>query len=516
MIILQSVSKVVGRVGAYRWILADIEAAFDPNHHYVIFGQRGTGKTTLLRILSGMLAPTRGRVQRYCSVSPPIGSAGRLGGNKTGREIATFFATLYNADPDEVANYTAALSGLGDYMDLPISDLALTLRARLSHAMGYAVPCDIYLVDDTIGTGDADFRQLCKRTFESRSQTSGTIIATRDPRQASSLSDRGGFLHDGKLYLFDGVADAVAAYREIEAYTRADGVPRAEALLKNGEIVRAREYLKQHLSQVDDVAEAYELLADLSLKVGNNSDALEAASAALSRAPDAFRPHLVFAQVAASEGRFSDAIDSALKVLNLVPNHREARMLVARSYESTGMHAEAAAAWANLGPSGNNLTRRLAIRNYVRAGDWMSVLSTTEAALVEQKNDPSLLGLKARSLIELRRWTEAKQALSELVVKDCEAAITMISQLTRTADWPHIPDLLRSLPRSDPTEFQASRAMGPILTFLERKAIAAQKEGHFKPADELFQFITSIDPSKIVPVQSLASPPTSSEDIGPV
>jgi capsular polysaccharide transport system ATP-binding protein len=497
MIVLDAISKSYGRSSARRPVLEEVNAVFEAGGHYVILGQRSSGKTTLLRVLCGLRKPTAGRVRRYGSVSLPAGAAAAIAGTKTCRQLATFLATLYDGDPGEIARFAAAFSGLNDVIDLPVAALSASERVRLGFALTYAIPCDFYLFDDGTVYGEADFRRACAQAFESRRRTGGTIVATRNPRTASSLGDRGGVLHAGNLYLFDTVAEAVETYQQLELSEKVAGLGYAEALLRNGEADKAREHLKQYLAQSEGVAESYELFASLSLKSGNYADAIAASSAALDRTPGSVASYLVLAKVAEQQGQFSTVVANAEKILDLLPAHREARVLMARAYDNLGMNEAAAATWRNLAAvDGDTVSLRLAIRNDIKAENWDGVLSSVAVALARQPNDAGLLDMRARSLLELRRWAEARQAVDELAEVDVERALRIIHRLTKTPDWSAIPGFLRAVRTVDLRAHRSSRTMVLILICLERQAAIAEKAGRLSEAADLRQLVATIDPDR--------------------
>jgi capsular polysaccharide transport system ATP-binding protein len=513
MIVLRAVSKSLGQARARRTILDDVDAVFHLDRHYVVLGQRGAGKSTLLRILCGIQRPSRGRVQRSGSVSLPAGAAASLAGTKTGRQLAAFLAHLYEADAAEVTRFAAAFSRLEEAMDLPVMALSPSQRTRLGYALTYAVPVDFYLFDEAVGYGDAEFRRSCLQAFEKRREDAATIVATSDKRSATRVGDSGALLHAGQLHLFDTVAEAIDVFQKIELSEKVAGLAYAETLIRNGEPGRAREHLKQHLSEHDDTVAAYELLADLSLRAGHLPDAVEASQAVLDRMPQSASAHFVFARVAERQGDFRKAAAGAAKALEIAPAHREAQVLLARCYESLGMHAQAASAWRNLaGPHADPLSLRLAIRNDMKAANWAGVLATVDLVLDSNPNDPGLLEIRVRALLELQRWQEAGEAVGQLAGIDFERALRALYHLVKTPHWRALPALLIGLPRACLGDGRSTRTMNLILTFLERQATLASKESHATEAEELLLAVAMIDPARkrqavpSDPIEAPASP----------
>jgi capsular polysaccharide transport system ATP-binding protein len=493
MITLRSISKAYGHASSRSNVLDGVDAEFERGRHYVILGQRGAGKSTLLRIMSGLQSPNRGSVRRDGSVSMPLGTASILSPLKTGRQLATLLANLYCADAAEVVDYTLAFSEVGDAFDYPVSALPPRLRARLNYALGYAIPSDTYLFDELIGYGDSEFNRRCVAAFESRRRSAGTIVATRNVHTARLRGDRACLLHAGKLYFFHDLAEAIEVFKELELQAASGGVDLAEALIKAGERTRAREHLREHLSERQGTLRAYELLATLSLEQGFTEDAKEASYAVLDRSPRSAAAHFVLAMAAERGGRIDEGIEQLEKAVALEPGNRQRAAALAKMLEKAGKHREAATAWLRLAPQGeDSQTLRLVIRNDMAAGNWQGVLAAVEIALSQQPNEVALLSLKVRALLELEQWDDAKQALTLLAARSVEKAIEVVYRLTKTANWHMIPDLLHCLPMADLHEQRSSQAMRYLLVFLKRKAASARKAGDTAVSDELSRAMRSL------------------------
>lgn len=67
-----------------------------------ILAPNGTGKSTIINMMSGLEKPDEGEIRRGCRISFPLGFMGGLVGKHTGRENARFIAQLYDLDPDYV------------------------------------------------------------------------------------------------------------------------------------------------------------------------------------------------------------------------------------------------------------------------------------------------------------------------------------------------------------------------------------------------------------------------------
>jgi capsular polysaccharide transport system ATP-binding protein len=453
-------------------VLDRITVDFDPSDHYVIFGVRGSGKSTLLRVISGVSPPTAGSVTRGCSVSLPNGYSQGIGAFKTCRDIAKLLAELYHADPDEVARFVETFSGLGDVFDHPVASLTPEMRGHLTYALAYGVPAQVLLFDNAISYGDKHFRANCLKAFRRRCETSGSILATRNPRSVVDGAQKGAVLVDGALHFFDSVQEAASVHEQLQLADAQSALSYAEKLVSNGQAEDAQRYLREHLRENEDIPEAYELFARLSLRVGKYDDVKLAARIAAERVPEAAWTHLLAANAAEKEGQFQEALSYASMALKLDAGSREAKVIMARSYEGMEAYREAGEIWAGLaGNQKDQASTNLAIRNFSRANDWRSVLQTLDSA----PDDIALrqTELRARALIELEEWEGAKEAIALLLARDAGRASSLLLRLARSELFmPKALEFLDSLPLHHLREVNTPSRWA-LVAFVNQRAVAA-------------------------------------------
>ena len=217
MIVFHSVTKELGRRGRRRIIFDNIDLVILPRSHYAILGPRGSGKTSLLQLLSGASVPSRGWIERRCTVSM-AGAAGLVRyatGLTTARQLARMFASIYLADPRAVVDCVEAYSGLGRAMDIPVVSLVRHARQKLGLALFYALPCDFYLFDAILSTKLPDMKEIVDQAYMQRRSESGIIFTTSQPRAARAFGGKGGVIHGGKLSLFESVDEAIDVYHTL-------------------------------------------------------------------------------------------------------------------------------------------------------------------------------------------------------------------------------------------------------------------------------------------------------------
>ena len=81
--------------GLGKWVLKGVTFMIPPLVNVGLVGRNGAGKSTLLRLIGGIDIPTRGRIERHCRVSWPMGFGGGLQGSLTGRQNAIFVCRIH-------------------------------------------------------------------------------------------------------------------------------------------------------------------------------------------------------------------------------------------------------------------------------------------------------------------------------------------------------------------------------------------------------------------------------------
>lgn len=196
-------------------VLDEINWFVQPRRRYVILGHRGSGKTTLLNIIDGSRFPTKGWVERKGSISPGRGII-RAGANTlTPRQIASRLARLYHQSAGEIIAFIEPFAEIAKVMDYPVGSLPNAIRLRLSYALTFAIPFDLYLFDGGIGPRQDDFSVRCRHAFDLRCRDAGAIVVTSSPKIAGQFDGAGMVLHDGKLRLFGSIAEAIAVFNTL-------------------------------------------------------------------------------------------------------------------------------------------------------------------------------------------------------------------------------------------------------------------------------------------------------------
>jgi capsular polysaccharide transport system ATP-binding protein len=217
MIVVEDVHKrYQTHLGVGPWVLNGINLTIPTKINVGLIGRNGAGKSTLLRLIGGIDKPTRGRVERQCRVSWPMGKATGLPGTLTGRQNAKFVCRLYGREED-IPERIAAIeefAELGNYFDEPVNTYSSGMRSRLQFGISLAFDFDVYLADEAVGGGDAGFKDKAKAAFRARTGHASIIMVSHSEHTLKRFCTAGIWLNDGKAQWFDDIDDALKAYQE--------------------------------------------------------------------------------------------------------------------------------------------------------------------------------------------------------------------------------------------------------------------------------------------------------------
>lgn len=216
MIIVEDVHKRYQTPhGPGKWILQGVTFTIPPKLSVGLIGANGAGKSTLLRIIGGVDQPNKGRVERQCRVSWPMGFGGGLQGSLTGRQNAKFVCRIHGHEDDipERLAYIEDFAQIGDAFDEPVSTYSSGMRSRLQFGLSLAFDFDVYISDEVTATGDASFRRKAAAAFKKLADHASLIMVSHGESTLRQFCSAGIWIHDGKAHWFDQIDDALNAYK---------------------------------------------------------------------------------------------------------------------------------------------------------------------------------------------------------------------------------------------------------------------------------------------------------------
>jgi len=191
-----------------------------------IIGSNGAGKSSLMRVISGIVPPTQGRVEVFGSVSTLLALGVGFNPAMTGRDNVYLGGLAAGMTRDEIdTNFQAIadFSELGEAIDAPMRTYSSGMYARLAFSVAAVVEPDILIIDEALSTGDAKFKEKSlNRIKELRTADRALILVSHALATIEDICNEVIWLNNGKLMARGKPAEVIAAYREfVDARTSA-------------------------------------------------------------------------------------------------------------------------------------------------------------------------------------------------------------------------------------------------------------------------------------------------------
>jgi ABC-type polysaccharide/polyol phosphate transport system ATPase subunit len=185
------------------WGLKHVSFSIGPGEGVALLGRSGSGKTSLLRLLAGVLEPDAGRLEIEGRVASLLSVEAGLTGVLTGRENALLLGVLAGMSRKDAAVATDSIrerSRLGDAFERPVLSYSEGMRARLGYAAVDGADTDILLLDEVHEALDHEFRQIVEHRAHDLLASGGIVVAAgHDHDLLAQFCDRAILLSDGRV-----------------------------------------------------------------------------------------------------------------------------------------------------------------------------------------------------------------------------------------------------------------------------------------------------------------------------
>jgi ABC-type polysaccharide/polyol phosphate transport system ATPase subunit len=210
-----------GRQAPRRQALQDVSVTAGRGDKIAIVGNNAAGKSTLLKIIAGLLRPTRGTVVVHGDMVLLTALGLGMIEEVSVLENTFLYGALYGVEP---ARMRLALSdilswaGITGYEHAKLKTLSAGTRARLAFSVVRHIAAEVFLIDEAMSAGDVTFAAKCRAFFEEPANRERTfLIATHDMDLARSFCATALWLHEGRPMAFGDSRAVVGKYLEAQA-----------------------------------------------------------------------------------------------------------------------------------------------------------------------------------------------------------------------------------------------------------------------------------------------------------
>lgn len=203
------------------YALRDVSFTIDRGETVGIIGRNGSGKSTILKLIAGVMAPTQGEVRVRGRVSPLIELGAGFHPDLTGRENVHLNALILGMKSREIREQFDSIvdfAELREFIDTPVKRYSSGMYMRLGFAVAVHSKPEILLVDEVLSVGDAHFQEKClekMREFQRRNVS--IVVVSHSMDLVRRFCSRVILIDHGRL-VADGAPDeAIARYEELLA-----------------------------------------------------------------------------------------------------------------------------------------------------------------------------------------------------------------------------------------------------------------------------------------------------------
>ena len=211
--------KLVKRQLHFEDFVAVNDVSFDIKKGDVfgIVGLNGCGKSTTLKMISGILEPTKGTVKTYGTIAPLIELGAGFDMDLTARENIYLNGSVLGYSKkfiDEKFQDIVDFSEMHEFLDVPMKNYSSGMVARIAFAIATVTTPDILIVDEILAVGDFLFQQKCEDRINAMINDDTTvIIVSHSIEQIERLCKHCVWLEKGKIKMIGDALEVCDAYK---------------------------------------------------------------------------------------------------------------------------------------------------------------------------------------------------------------------------------------------------------------------------------------------------------------
>ena len=197
--------------------LDGVSLTIDEGESVALLGHNGSGKSTMLKLISGVLRPNSGEILTRGRVAGLIEVGAGFHPDLSGRENIYLNAAILGMtkkETEERFDEIVAFSEIEQFIDTEVKHYSSGMFLRLAFSVAIHTAVDILLIDEILSVGDEPFQQKClARIRELHASGITLVVVSHDLNMVSDLCERGVLLRDGKIAFYGDSKQAVALLR---------------------------------------------------------------------------------------------------------------------------------------------------------------------------------------------------------------------------------------------------------------------------------------------------------------
>lgn len=185
-----------------------------------IFGKNGAGKSTILKMITGVTFPTVGEINVNGRVSALLELTSGFDPEFTGRENIYLKGRILGLKEEEISKLEPRIvefAELEEYIDQPVRTYSSGMKARLGFSVNVNIEPEILIVDEALSVGDEAFKKKCTEKINEIIEKDNVtlLFVTHSTGVAKEFCKRGIVMKKGKIVCDTDIDDAIVKYKEI-------------------------------------------------------------------------------------------------------------------------------------------------------------------------------------------------------------------------------------------------------------------------------------------------------------
>ena len=198
------------------YALNDVSLTITKGETVGIIGKNGAGKSTILKIITGVLTPTSGSVQVNGRIASLLELGAGFNPEMTGIENIYLNGTIMGYTKEEMDDRLQDIidfADIGEFIHQPVKMYSSGMFARLAFAVNVNVTPDILIVDEALSVGDVFFQNKCFKRMDTLKKSGVTVLfVSHDIGSIRQLCDKCLWLENGGMRQYGNVEEVAAAY----------------------------------------------------------------------------------------------------------------------------------------------------------------------------------------------------------------------------------------------------------------------------------------------------------------
>lgn len=183
-----------------------------------VLGKNGAGKSSLLKILAGVLPPSSGTIKVEGDIAPLIELGAGFHPEMTGAENIRFYSALLGRDLKTVDKRIKEIgdwAGVSDHLDLPLRTFSSGMISRLAFSVATDQPAEVLLVDEVLSVGDAEFQSKSAERMKTLIRGGAAVVlVSHDMNAVRRLATKALWIETGQIRAYGEVDEVIDKYEE--------------------------------------------------------------------------------------------------------------------------------------------------------------------------------------------------------------------------------------------------------------------------------------------------------------